>query len=60
MVAFCVKMFKQKNRGKDPSKNPRALRRLRTECEKAKIQLSFSVEVSLSKFFVEVQISSVC
>jgi len=47
MVAHCVKIFRQKNRGKDPSRNVRALRRLRTECEKAKIQLSFAVEATI-------------
>lgn len=42
MVNFFLKEFKRKHRGKDPSKDPRALRRLRTACERAKRTLSSS------------------
>ena len=42
MVNFFIKEFKRKHRGKDPSNNPRALRRLRTSCERAKRTLSSS------------------
>ena len=40
MVSYFLKEFKKKNRGKDPQGNPRALRRLRTACERAKRTLS--------------------
>jgi L1 cell adhesion molecule like protein len=39
LVDFCMQEFKKKT-GLDISKNPRALRRLRTQCEKAKRILS--------------------
>ena len=39
LVDFCMNDFKKKS-GHDISKNPRALRRLRTQCEKAKRILS--------------------
>ena len=42
MVSYFIKEFKRKNRGKDVSSNPRALRRLRTACERAKRTLSTS------------------
>jgi len=41
MVDFCKAEFKKKT-GIDISDNPRALRRLRTQCEKAKCTLSSS------------------
>merc|ERR1719214_251897 len=41
LVNHFVSEFKRKHR-KDPSKNPRALRRLRTQCERAKRTLSSS------------------
>ena len=40
MVNYFIKEFKKKNRGTDISDNPRALRRLRTSCERAKRTLS--------------------
>jgi len=40
MVNYFIKEFKRKHRGKDPSKNARSLRRLRTACERAKRTLS--------------------
>jgi len=40
IVDFCVQDFKRKNRGKDLTGNQRALRRLRTQCERAKRTLS--------------------
>ena len=40
MVNYFVKEFKKKTRGKDLTKNPRSLRRLRTSCERAKRTLS--------------------
>ena len=43
MVNYFIKEFKRKNRGKDMSSNTRALRRLRTSCEKAKRTLSSSM-----------------
>ena len=42
MVKYFIKEFKRKFRGKDVSTNNRALRRLRTACEKAKRTLSTS------------------
>ena len=40
LVEYCMKEFKRKNRGMDLSESSRALRRLRTACEKAKRTLS--------------------
>lgn len=40
MVNYFINEFKKKNRGKDPSSDPRALRRLRSACERAKRTLS--------------------
>ena len=46
MVEHFVSEFKRKNK-KDPSENKRAIRRLRTACEKAKRSLSSSASASL-------------
>lgn len=46
MVAHFVNEFKRKHK-KDISDNPRALRRLRTACEKAKRSLSSSTQASI-------------
>lgn len=46
MVAHFVEEFKRKHR-KDLRQNPRALRRLRTACERAKRTLSSSAEASI-------------
>jgi len=40
LVEFCVQDFERKNQGKTLTDNPRALRRLRTMCERAKRKLS--------------------
>merc|ERR1712167_521742 len=47
MVDFCVQDFKRKNRGKDLVGNNRALRRLRTQCERAKRTLSSSTQATI-------------
>jgi heat shock 70kDa protein 1/2/6/8 len=47
LVAHFVQEFKRKHRGKDPSENPRALRRLRSACERAKRTLSSSTQAFL-------------
>lgn len=47
LVDFAVQDFKRKNRGKDISANQRALRRLRTQCERAKRTLSSSTQASI-------------
>eukprot|EP00938_MAST-03A_sp_MAST-3A-sp1_P003079 g3079.t1 len=47
VVEHFVKLFKRKNRGKDISKNQRAMRRLRTACERAKRQLSAATQTYL-------------
>nr|AET50612.1 hypothetical protein [Eimeria tenella] len=47
LVDFCVQDFKRKNRSKDPSSNSRALRRLRTQCERAKRTLSSSTQATI-------------
>ncbi len=39
--------FKRKNSGKDLSANPRALRRLRTACERAKRVLSSATQTTV-------------
>jgi len=44
IVDFCMQDFKRKNRGKDLSGNQRAIRRLRTQCERAKRTLSSSAQ----------------
>ncbi|KIY98980.1 heat shock 70kDa protein 1/8 [Monoraphidium neglectum] len=46
LVNFFVQEFKRKNK-KDISDNPRALRRLRTACERAKRTLSSSAQTSI-------------
>lgn len=53
MVEHCLKEFQRKHRGKDPSLNLRALRRLRTACERAKRTLSSSTiaHIELESFF---------
>merc|ERR1711998_279813 len=47
LVDFCLQDFKKKNRGKDFSTNNRALRRLRTQCERAKRTLSSSTQATI-------------
>merc|ERR1712194_562518 len=42
VVDFCMQDFKRKNRGKELTGNQRAIRRLRTQCERAKRTLSSS------------------
>lgn len=46
MVSWCIQEFKRKHK-KDPSGNNRALRRLRTACERAKRSLSSSTETTI-------------
>jgi len=47
LVEFCCSDFKRKNRGKDLQGNQRALRRLRTQCERAKRTLSSSTQATI-------------
>ncbi|KAH6802381.1 heat shock protein 70 [Perilla frutescens var. frutescens] len=47
MVDHFVKEFKQKKNKKDISKNPRALRRLRSACERAKRTLSSTTQTKI-------------
>lgn len=47
MVTHFIKEFKRKNRGADLSASPKALRRLRTACERAKRTLSASTRASI-------------
>merc|ERR1711915_377477 len=47
IVDFCMQDFKRKNRGKDISANQRAIRRLRTQCERAKRTLSSSTQATI-------------
>merc|ERR1712137_300975 len=47
IVDFFIQDFKRKNRGKDLSGNQRALRRLRTQCERAKRTLSSSTQATI-------------
>ena len=53
MVNHLTTEFKRKNRGKDPTGNARALRRLRTACERAKCTLSSSHQafIEIDSFF---------
>ena len=46
LVSWCVQEFKRKTK-KDPSGNNRALRRLRTACERAKRTLSATTETTI-------------
>jgi heat shock protein 1/8 len=47
MVDWCVQEFERKNRGIQLKENPRALRRLRTACERAKHTLSSSAQANI-------------
>merc|ERR1712160_65989 len=47
IVEFCMQDFKRKNRGKDLDGNHRAIRRLRTQCERAKRTLSSSTQATI-------------
>merc|ERR1712194_577156 len=47
IVDFCLQDFKRKNRGKDMAGNHRAIRRLRTQCERAKRTLSASTQATI-------------
>merc|ERR1712056_168746 len=47
LVDFCMQDFKRKNRGKDMAGNQRAIRRLRTQCERAKRTLSSSTQATI-------------
>jgi len=47
IVDFCIQDFKRKNRGKDLAGNHRAVRRLRTQCERAKRTLSSSTQATI-------------
>merc|ERR1712166_828614 len=47
VVDFCIQDFKRKNRGKDLTGNNRAVRRLRTQCERAKRTLSSSTQATI-------------
>lgn len=60
LVDFCVQDFKRKNRGKDISGNHRALRRLRTQCERAKRTLSSSTQstIEIDSLFEGIDYSS--
>mmetsp|Transcript_39399 Transcript_39399/g.92140 ORF Transcript_39399/g.92140 Transcript_39399/m.92140 type:complete len:655 (+) Transcript_39399:104-2068(+) len=46
MVSYCIQEFKKKHK-KDPSGNPRALRRIRTACERAKRTLSSAAQTTI-------------
>jgi heat shock protein 1/8 len=47
MVDWCVQEFERKNRGISVKENPRALRRLRTTCERAKRTLSTATQANI-------------
>ncbi len=47
LVNHFVDEFKRKNKGKDPTGNQRALRRLRTACERAKRTLSSAAQTTI-------------
>jgi heat shock protein 1/8 len=47
IVDFCIQDFKRKNRGKELLGNHRAVRRLRTQCERAKRTLSSSTQATI-------------
>ena len=60
MVQYFLKEFRRKHRGKDPSGDPRALRRLRTACERAKRTLSGATTafLEIDAFFEGVDFNS--
>jgi len=47
ILEYCLSEFHRKHRGKDIRTNPRALRRLQAECDRAKLALSSSTSVSI-------------
>jgi len=47
VVDYCVKDFRRKHHGKDLSGDQRAVRRLRTQCERAKRTLSSSTQATI-------------
>jgi len=47
VVDHCMQEFKRKNRGKDLAGNQRAIRRLRTQCERAKRTLSATTQTTI-------------
>jgi heat shock 70kDa protein 1/2/6/8 len=47
VVDYCIQDFKRKNRGKEVLGNHRAVRRLRTQCERAKRTLSSSTQATI-------------
>merc|ERR1719453_923719 len=47
LVEYCATEFKKKHRGKDITSNQRALRRLRTACERAKRTLSSATQAPM-------------
>jgi L1 cell adhesion molecule like protein len=47
VVDYCIQDFKRKNRGKDITGNQRAIRRMRTQCERAKRTLSSSTQATI-------------
>jgi len=47
IVDYCIQDFKRKNRGKEIMGNHRAIRRLRTQCERAKRTLSSSTQATI-------------
>jgi len=47
IVDYCIQDFKRKNRGKELLGNHRAIRRLRTQCERAKRTLSSSTQATI-------------
>jgi L1 cell adhesion molecule like protein len=46
LLKYCLKKFKE-NTGIDASKNAKAIRRLKNKCEKAKMELSSTLETSI-------------
>jgi len=46
MLSYCISEFRRKHNS-DPTRNQRAIRRLRTQCERAKRQLSSQTQVTI-------------
>jgi len=46
MLSYCISEFRRKHNA-DPTRNQRAIRRLRTQCERAKRQLSSQTQVTI-------------
>lgn len=59
IVEFCLRDFKRKNSGLDPTQNARSMRRLKTACESAKRTLSSATtaQIEIDSFYEGVDLN---